>query len=177
MTSRPWREWGAAAGERGTAVAEFRAELPASLGSARQARAAVREALAAWGLDYLAGDAELLASELVANAAEHGDGQPIGLALRRVPGPRGEQSLVCEVTDTSPAMPMPRDAEPDAERGRGLSIVSALARTSGVTPSLVGKTAWFTLATPDPSAEADAEAEVGLSSCALHGAKPQQEFR
>ena len=40
-----------------------------------------------WGMGHLSGDAELLASELVANAAEHGDGKPIGLALHAMPNP------------------------------------------------------------------------------------------
>ena len=80
----------------------MRAELPADLTSARQARAAIRQALAAWRMDHLSGDAELLASELVANAAEHGDGKPIGLALRRHAEPGGRPGITCEVTDTAP---------------------------------------------------------------------------
>ena len=124
----------------------MRADLPADLTSARQARAAVRHALAAWRMDHLSGDAELLASELVANAAEHGDGQPISLALRRHPGPGGRPGITCEVTDTSPAMPRRTDPEPDAERGRGLAIVAALAQSSGVRATQAGKTTWFTLA-------------------------------
>jgi hypothetical protein len=70
--------------------ATMRTELPADLTSARQARSAIRQALAAWGMGHLSGDAELLASELIANAAEHGDGKPISLALRRHAEP-GEQ--------------------------------------------------------------------------------------
>jgi hypothetical protein len=58
-----------------SAVPIVQAELPASLLAPRQARAAVRRALAGWGLAALAGDAELMTSELVANAVEHGDGQ------------------------------------------------------------------------------------------------------
>jgi anti-sigma regulatory factor (Ser/Thr protein kinase) len=124
----------------------LRAQLPADLTSARQARAAVRQALTAWRMDHLAGDAELLASELVANAAEHGDGQPISLSLRRHTGPGGRLGLTCEVTDTSPALPQPAGPGPDAERGRGLAIVAALAHSSGVRTAGAGKTTWFTLA-------------------------------
>jgi hypothetical protein len=83
----------------------LRAELPAELASARQARSAVRQALAAWRMEHLSGDAELLASELVANAAEHCDGQPISLALRRHTEPGERPGVTCEVTDTSPVMP------------------------------------------------------------------------
>jgi hypothetical protein len=59
---------------RGSGV--FRAELPAGLASARQARSAVREALAAWDMEDPSGDAELLASELVANVARAQQRQP-----------------------------------------------------------------------------------------------------
>ena len=137
------------AGEPTAEGATVRAELPADLTSARQARAAVRQALTAWGLGHLSGDAELLASELVANAAEHGNGRPIGLALRRHTGPGGPPGITCEVTDTSPALPHRADPGSDAERGRGLAIVEALARTTGVRTSRAGKTTWFTLALTD----------------------------
>jgi anti-sigma regulatory factor (Ser/Thr protein kinase) len=133
----------------GADAATQRTELPADLTSARQARAAIRQALAAWDMDRLSGDAELLASELVANAAEHGDGQPISLALRRHTEPGGRPGLTCEVTDTSPAMPQRRAPDPDAERGRGLAIVAALAPSSGVRTTGAGKTTWFTLALTD----------------------------
>ena len=113
----------------------MRTELPADLTSARQARSAVRQALAGWGMDHLSGDAELLASELVANAAEHGDGKPISLALRRHAEPGGRPGITCEVTDGSLAMPRRTEPGPDSERGRGLAIVDALARSSGVRAS------------------------------------------
>ncbi|MHB1820599.1 MAG: ATP-binding protein, partial [Streptosporangiaceae bacterium] len=75
-----------------------RAELPAGLTSAREARAVVRQALAAWGIEDPDRDGELLASEVVANAAEHGRG-PIRLSLRR--DPEDPAGITCEVTDTS----------------------------------------------------------------------------
>jgi anti-sigma regulatory factor (Ser/Thr protein kinase) len=132
----------------------FRAELATDPMSARQARATVRQALAAWGIDDPSGDAELLASELVANAAEHGDGNPISLALRRHAEPGGRSSITCEVTDTSPGMPRRTESTPDAERGRGLAIVAALASNSGVRPETSGKTSWFTLALTDRAHQA-----------------------
>jgi anti-sigma regulatory factor (Ser/Thr protein kinase) len=145
--------------------AVLRAELPADGTSPRQARTAIRRALADWQMEHLSGDAELLASELVANAAEHGDGKPIGLALRRQTEPDGRPGITCEVTDTSPAMPRRPDPDPDAERGRGLAIVAALARSSGVRASQAGKTSWFTLALTDRAHRAarqiDHEPEAG----------------
>jgi len=125
----------------------LRAELPAELASARQARSAVRQALAAWRMDHLCGDAELLASELVANAAEHGDGQPISLALRRHTEPGERPGITCEVTDTSPVMPPRRDP------------VAALAQSSGVRVTQAGKTTWFTLALTDRAHRAAAQIE------------------
>jgi hypothetical protein len=113
------------------------------------------------------GDAELLASELVANAAERARG-PISLALSRHAEPGGRRGITCEVTDTAPGLPRPRHARPDDERGRGLAIVAALASDSGVRAGPAGKTAWFTLALsgrldraarhaePEPEAEAGA---------------------
>lgn len=139
--------------------ATMRTELPADLTSARQARATIRQALAGWGMDHFSGDAELLASELVANAAEHSDGKPISLALRRHAEPGERPGITCEVTDGSPAMPQRTEPGPDAERGRGLAIVNTLARSSGVRASQAGKTSWFTLALTDSAHRAARQIE------------------
>jgi anti-sigma regulatory factor (Ser/Thr protein kinase) len=148
MSDRPPRE-APGAGEPSADGATMRTELPADLTSARQARSAVRQALAGWGMNHLSGDAELLASELVANAAEHADGKPISLALRRHAEPGEQPGITCEVTDGSPGLPQRTQPGPDSERGRGLAIVEALARSSGVRASQAGKTSWFTLALTD----------------------------
>lgn len=127
-------------------AADVRMRLPAELTSARQARAAIRQALAAWGMDHLSDDAQLLGSELIANAVEHSDGNPIGLALQRHTGTDGRPGIICEVIDTTAQLPQEQQsAQPDDEGGRGLAIVSALARSSGVCTSQSGKTSWFTL--------------------------------
>jgi anti-sigma regulatory factor (Ser/Thr protein kinase) len=126
----------------------FHADLPAGLTSARHARSAVRQTLAAWDMDHLSDDAELLASELVANAVEHGDGQPIRIALRCHTGPGARPGITCEVIDTSLAMPRRIEVGADAERGRGLAIVAALAKSSGVCATQADKTTWFTLPSP-----------------------------
>jgi anti-sigma regulatory factor (Ser/Thr protein kinase) len=98
----------------------------------------------------LIGDAELIASELTANAAEHGHGSRIGFAIGRLHDPRGRRGIFCEITDTGSFVPrIQREPEPDSERGRGLQIVAALATSSGFTTSAAGKTAWFTLTDPD----------------------------
>lgn len=123
----------------------FRAELPASLLAPRQARATVRHALNAWGLDALSNDAELIASELVANAAEHADGTPIGLTIHQHAERGGRRGILCQIADAAPAWPPPGPGQPDRERGRGLQIVAALSDGHGIVTSPHGKTAWFTL--------------------------------
>ncbi len=148
MSDQPHKE-APGAGEPSADGATMRTELPADLTSARQARSVVRQALAGWGMNHLSDDAELLASELVANAAEHADGKPISLALRRHAEPSEQPGITCEVTDTSPAMPQRTEPGPDSERGRGLAIVDALAQSSGVRATQAGKTTWFTLALTD----------------------------
>jgi len=96
----------------------LRADLAADPAPARQARAAARQALAARGMDDPSGNAELLASELVANAAEHAGGQHIGFVLRRHTRRGGQRGVTREVTGTSPALPRPRQDATGDERGR-----------------------------------------------------------
>jgi anti-sigma regulatory factor (Ser/Thr protein kinase) len=86
--------------------------------------------------------AQLLTSEVVTNALEHGAGD-IWLRLCKA-----ESALRVEVTDASGAEPRPQQATPDSLRGRGLMILESLASTWGVAPAEpTGKTVWFTLRT------------------------------
>ena len=78
-------------------------------------------------------DAELLTSELVANAAEHAGGTSIGLTIREQALPSGRTAITCDVTDASPTPPSAQPADPDSERGRGLAIVTATAWANGTT--------------------------------------------
>lgn len=89
--------------------------------------------------------AQLLASELVANALDHGDGD-ITMRMTRFPG-----ELRVDVTDLSPQQPQVRPATLDDVRGRGLMILEALAARWGVEPlpDVNGKTVWFTLRTSE----------------------------
>jgi hypothetical protein len=161
-----------------------RAELPADPASARHARQTVREALAAWGNDDPDRDAELPASELVANAAEHAPGASSSFAMRAGTGsPRwvigsqmtapadrggwrgGIRNSTCELTDTPLSLPQIQQSGPDQERGRGMAIVNALAAASGVQVEPVGKTTWFTLALHDRVAlHAEPDQEAGALS-------------
>ncbi|MGX1547040.1 SpoIIE family protein phosphatase [Streptomyces adustus] len=121
-------------------VAEWRLALdPAEV---RRARAAVREQLHDWGLSRQADQAELLVGELVTNAVRHSHGRPV--VLRLVYG----ETLLCEVDDDDHDLPTLLSAGPDDERGRGLRVVSALAREWGTSRRGAGKTVWFELTLP-----------------------------
>jgi anti-sigma regulatory factor (Ser/Thr protein kinase) len=82
-------------------------------------------------------DLELLVSELVSNAIEHGIG-PIDLTLIGRP-----DCLRVEIVDHEDAVPVRRYSVPDALNGRGLAIVAALSRDWGWRPLLDGKKVWF----------------------------------
>ncbi|WP_399028854.1 SpoIIE family protein phosphatase [Streptomyces sp. 15-116A] len=121
-------------------VAEWRLALdPAEVG---RARAAVREQLHTWGLPGLTDHAELLAGELVTNAVRHSHARPV--ALRLVRG----DTLLCEVEDDDHELPTLVSARPTDESGRGLKVVSTLAREWGASHTKTGKTVWFELTLP-----------------------------
>ncbi|MGW0086242.1 ATP-binding SpoIIE family protein phosphatase [Streptomyces sp. NPDC003393] len=105
-------------------------------------RERLRNWLAAWELSELADTAELLTSEVVTNALVHGDSD-VNVHVRRY-----GTLLRVEVRDSDPRpaepVTLPR-AEDQAEGGRGLLIVSALASAWGNSPSGRGKTVWFEL--------------------------------
>ncbi|MFD8539428.1 ATP-binding SpoIIE family protein phosphatase [Streptomyces rubrogriseus] len=122
------------------AVAEWRlARDPAEVG---RARAAVREQLHDWGLPKLVGPAELMVSELVTNAVRHSHGRPVALRLVRA------DTLLCEVDDDDHELPALKSAGPGDETGRGLRVVSTLAREWGASRTGAGKTVWFELTLP-----------------------------
>jgi anti-sigma regulatory factor (Ser/Thr protein kinase) len=118
-------------------------QLPPSLDAAASARRYLAEH--AHGLDEdLLYDAQLLVTELVANAVKHG--QPV-ITLQLSFDPPG---VGVRVHDDGAALPvMPVHAAPDQAHGRGLRIVSSLATEWGIEtlPGLPGKTVWFLLRT------------------------------
>lgn len=121
-------------------VAEWRIPLePAEVG---RARSVVREQLHEWGLAKLADGAELMVSELVTNAVRHSHRHPVQLRLVR------GDTLLCEVDDDDHDLPNLSTAGPTDERGRGLRVVSTLAREWGASRTKAGKTVWFELTLP-----------------------------
>jgi anti-sigma regulatory factor (Ser/Thr protein kinase) len=93
-----------------------------------EARQATRDVLARWRLPALIDTVVLAVSELVTNAIRHGR-PPVGLTLRR-----REQDLRVDVHDADPREPPRGQATSvaEAESGRGMDIVAALAGEVGV---------------------------------------------
>ncbi|MGX1273282.1 SpoIIE family protein phosphatase [Streptomyces phaeoluteigriseus] len=121
-------------------VAEWTFPLdPAQVG---RARAVVREQLHDWGLARLADPAELMVSEVVTNAVRHAHRRPVTLRLVR------GDTLLCEVDDDHHELPTLLSAGPDDESGRGLRVVSTLAREWGTSRTAAGKSVWFELTLP-----------------------------
>ncbi|MGW6512585.1 ATP-binding SpoIIE family protein phosphatase, partial [Streptomyces niveus] len=102
-----------------------------------RARRLVRGKLHDWNLPGAVESAELMVSELVTNAVRHARIRHVGLRLVR------NDALLCEVTDDEPAPASLLGAKPDDEFGRGLRVVSRLARGWGSSSTALGKTVWF----------------------------------
>ncbi|MEZ0066101.1 anti-sigma regulatory factor (Ser/Thr protein kinase) [Streptacidiphilus sp. MAP12-20] len=110
------------------------ASFPPHPRNVRHARRITRTALAAWGVSELVDSAEMVVSELVTNALRYGSG-PVDLTLALT-----ETGLRIAVTDEGTTLPTARDADPDAQGGRGLQIVQLLAESWDVVVRLTGKT-------------------------------------
>jgi hypothetical protein len=110
------------------------------LASVRSVRAFVVEALAAWGHEDRADDAQLVASELATNAIRHVQ-SPLRLVVSR-----DDDGITIAVDDVSTVAPAPRVATLDGYGGRGMPIVAALSKAHGVVVTAEGKSVWSTLA-------------------------------
>jgi anti-sigma regulatory factor (Ser/Thr protein kinase) len=98
-------------------------------------------------------DALLLITELVTNSVQYGQ-PPLAIAIECEDG-----GLTVRVRDGDRRPPHPRQASPDDESGRGLTLLDRLSHAWGVA-SVVdehgsGKAVWFELRAPD-AAEAAA---------------------
>jgi hypothetical protein len=108
--------------------------LPGAIPCARLHTTAV---LWEWGMDWLAHQAELTVSELVTNAvrasteASRAPGAPCGLPVvaLRLAGDR--RHLLVEVSDHDPRPPVPTQAGPERDGGRGLVLVEAVSERWG----------------------------------------------
>ncbi|MFE9773962.1 ATP-binding protein [Streptomyces sp. NPDC005931] len=128
----------------------FSVQLSSTPRGARLARLLAVEQLRSWGLPL--DPARQIIAELAVNAATHGrvPGRDFRLTLYVVGG-----TLRIEVTDTRGERPPERRApSPDAESGRGLLLVDALADRWGVTDGrFPRKTVWAELRLTAPKPE------------------------
>lgn len=106
----------------------------------RHARRAVAEACRGMARD-LVEIAQLLTSELVTNALQHGAGD-ISVEVTRSP-----RTLRVSVDDESDNQPRHTTAGVEQIRGRGLMLVEALSSRWGVISRDTGKSVWFELRT------------------------------
>ncbi|UFQ15922.1 MULTISPECIES: ATP-binding protein [Streptomyces] len=130
---------------------QFTVLLSATRRGARLARLLAREQLRSWGRPYET--AEHVVAELANNAALHGHvpGRSFRLALMVT----GTDTLRIEVTDARADRHPPstvRPPLPEAEAGRGLLLVEALADRWGTVDGPVPcKTVWAELVSPPSS--------------------------
>ncbi|MEU8520391.1 ATP-binding protein [Streptomyces sp. NBC_01216] len=139
---------------------------PAGVG---QARHRMREELYRSGVsESVVDDAVLILSELLSNACRHG--RPLGRAdmgdgdVRAAWRVDGTGGLTVEVTDGGgPTRPAPSTPSVTARGGRGLNIISALARDWGVRDSASGEVTVWVVVTEGHRRE-DFAARVGGGS-------------
>jgi anti-sigma regulatory factor (Ser/Thr protein kinase) len=112
-------------------------DLASRAQSARAARLFIKERLNAWGNQDVAEAAELLTNELVTNSILHA-GTDIVVEASHEP-----EVVRIEVSDFDGGAVGRRRGALDDERGRGLELVDALARSWGVVRSPGRKTVWF----------------------------------
>jgi anti-sigma regulatory factor (Ser/Thr protein kinase) len=117
-------------------------QLEHDLRAPTRARHWLRHACRAWGCTDLAPDAELLVGELTTNAVLHAGTGCVVEAFFDDP------ALWVGVGDGAPGDLSWAVPALDAERGRGLMIVDALANAWGVEATPAGKSVWFALWSP-----------------------------
>jgi anti-sigma regulatory factor (Ser/Thr protein kinase) len=125
-----------APGEAAVATAEF----PVERAAATATRTLVSQVLRRWGHpEAVVSDAELVATELAANAILHAQ-TPFRVSVQRV-GPMVRIS----VRDGATAIPAVLPANPRRFSGRGMQLIGNVARRWGVEVATDGKTVWAEL--------------------------------
>jgi len=152
--------------------------LPLDEAGPALARSLLADAMTSLALDRdLIHDGQVAVSETVTNAHQHAPGAPVELWIHARTGTAPQ--LVVSVFDSAPdALPQIADADPLAEGGRGLNILTALtagwdcrrSRSRMAQPAVPGKAVRFYLPLPPhwpgrPSLIAPAKAAHALLVC------------
>jgi anti-sigma regulatory factor (Ser/Thr protein kinase) len=116
-------------------------DIPADPAMVARARKLAAGQERRWGLASAEYTTELVVSELVTNAIQHG-APPVQLRLIR------DHTLICEVTDASSTAPHLRRSRTLDEDGRGLLLVCDLTHSWGTRHTTSGKTIWCQQALP-----------------------------
>jgi anti-sigma regulatory factor (Ser/Thr protein kinase) len=132
----------AAAAAAGQLADRFTTTLPATPQAPARARALLHRACQAWRLTELAPAAEVVLSELSANAVVHAR-TTMRIIIQRTP-----TALHLVVRDADPTPPRQRSLPPagtPVDSGNGLNLVAAFASDWGTMPTPDGKAVWATL--------------------------------
>ncbi|MEU8121473.1 ATP-binding protein [Spirillospora sp. NPDC049024] len=114
---------------------EIRMTIQGEEASVRLARELARYALINWGYERSpVDDSAVVMSEIVTNAVEAAAGRALRI---RIAVHEGAPLLEC--WDPSPELPRLCEAGLDALSGRGLAIIAAYAKDTGVRPSATGQ--------------------------------------
>ena len=116
--------------------------IPADLSLVKPVRQAVGEASEAAGVDVSRADVELLTSETVTNAIEHG-APPIHVTMDC-----DDSHVRVVVSDAGDDLPVRTEPAPDQTGGRGVWLMEQTATSWGVQRSPEGKAVWFELMPP-----------------------------
>lgn len=109
--------------------------LPEQVHLLRQAAAAQ---LGQWGVPTAGDETQLVVTELATNVIKHvGEGAPATLILEWK-----RERLRVEMHDKSQSLPAMRTADCDAECGRGLHMLAAMAVDWGTVVTALGKAVW-----------------------------------
>jgi len=120
----------------GRARDHLRETLPAAAVAAPMARRLVERVCRAWSVPDLVEPAQLVVTELVANAVRHSDHDLAVTASLR------DGDLRISVADDDPVLPRPGAAGPTDEHGRGLLMVEMISRDWGAMRLTMGKVVW-----------------------------------
>ena len=121
-------------------TSEAAATFPAEPVAVTECRHFVRDMLAVWQAQDLSSDAELLTSELVANAVRH------AMSDAHVQLTWSDPTLRIAVHDGTHAPPVLVE-EPD-EHGYGLRLIASIAEAFGIEQQDDGKVVWCELGRP-----------------------------